>query len=166
MYFVAGVKHMFVQSICWPHVAVVIAPFHSREWCIYFLSIVATNKSGNGLWLVKDDMANPLYSLGMPLAECPIIFQVCCMLHNCCIYEWLQLDNEVSIERMYGTGEMQLGCIPSDISSVPHSGSVLWIRIVQRIQNKSLSRPELNVQHRNFEDSWTAIYFDVDLIRI
>jgi len=26
---------------------------------------------------------------------------------------------------MYGTGEMQLGCIPSDISSVPHSGSVL-----------------------------------------
>jgi hypothetical protein len=47
---------------------------------------------------------------------------------------------------MYGTGEMQLGYIPSDISSAPHSGSVLQIRIVQRIQNKSLSRPELNVE--------------------
>ena len=98
----------------------------------------------------------------MPLAEAPIIFQVCCLLHNYCINERLQLDNEVRIERMYGSGEMQLGYIPSDISSAPISGSVLRTRIVQRIQNKSLSCPELNVQRRNFEDARTAMYFDVD----
>lgn len=101
-------------------------------------------------------------ALELPLAEAPIIFQVCCLLHNYCINERLQLDNEVRIERMYGSGEMQLGYIPSDISSAPISGSVLRTRIVQRIQNKSLSRPELNVQRRNFEDARTAMYFDVD----
>jgi hypothetical protein len=101
-------------------------------------------------------------ALELPLAEFPIIFQVCCMLYNYCINEQLQLDNEVSIEKMYGTGELQLGYIPSDISSVPHSGSVLRTRIVQRIQNTSLSGLELNVQRRNFEDSWTAMYFDID----
>ncbi len=101
-------------------------------------------------------------ALELPLAESPMIFQVCCLLHNFCINERLQLDNEVRIERVYGAGEMQLGYIPSDISNAPLSGSVLRTRIVHRIQNKSLSRPELNVQRRNFEDSRTAMYFDVD----
>jgi hypothetical protein len=101
-------------------------------------------------------------ALELPLAEAPIIFQVCCLLHNYCINERLQLDNEVRIERMYGACEMQLGYIPSDISSIPISGSVLHAIIVQRIQNKSLSHPELNVQHRIFEKSRTAMYCDVD----
>ena len=73
-------------------------------------------------------------ALELPLAEAPIIFQVCCLLHNYCINERLQLDNEVCIERIYGADEMQLGYIPSDISSVPLSGSVLHTRIVQRFR--------------------------------
>ncbi len=80
-------------------------------------------------------------ALELPLAESPMIFQVCCLLHNFCINERLQLDNEAHIERMYGAGEMQLGYIPSDISSAPLSGSVLHTRIVQRTQNKSWSCP-------------------------
>jgi hypothetical protein len=45
---------------------------------------------------------------------------------------------------------MQLGYSRSGISSVPFSGSVLHTIVVQRIQNKSLGYPELNVQQRNF----------------
>jgi hypothetical protein len=58
-------------------------------------------------------------ALKLPLAEALIIFQVCC-----CINERLQLDNEVRIERMYGSGEMQLRYIPSDISSAPIRGYI------------------------------------------
>jgi hypothetical protein len=36
-----------------------------------------------------------------------------------------KMANSVHTERMYGSGEMQLGYIPSDISSVSISGSVL-----------------------------------------
>ena len=73
------------------------------------------------------------------------------------------LDEEVRIERMYGTDEAdQLGYIPSDIISLPHSGWVLQNRIVQRISNSSLSRPELNVQRRNYEDARNAMYFNAE----
>ena len=81
------------------------------------------------------------------------------MLHNYCINQCLQQDNEVHIEHFYGDGELQLGYVPSDIESSPHNGSVLHTRIVQRVQNKALSRPELNVQRRNFEDARKAMYF-------
>ncbi len=81
------------------------------------------------------------------------------MLHNNCIKQRLQVDNEVRIERFYGEGELQLGYVPSDIESSPHNGSVLHTRIVQIVQNKALSHPELNVQRRNFEDARKAMYF-------
>jgi hypothetical protein len=102
-------------------------------------------------------------ALEVPLAEAPVIFQVCCLLHNYCINERLQLDEEIRIERMYGEDNThQLGYIPSDTVSLPHSGSVLRNRIVQRISNNSLSRPELNVQRRNLEEARKAMYFDVE----
>ncbi|MFO0446206.1 MAG: transposase family protein [bacterium] len=97
--------------------------------------------------------------LEVPLADSGNVLLACCMLHYYCINQRLQVDNEVRIERFYGEGELQLGYVPSDIESSPHNGSVLHTRIVQRVQNKALSRPELNVQRRNFEDARKAMYF-------
>jgi len=37
-------------------------------------------------------------ALDLPLAESPIIFQVCCMLHGCCINERLQLGPELNVQ--------------------------------------------------------------------
>ncbi len=92
-----------------------------------------------------------------------MISQVCCLLHNYCINEHLQLDEEIRIERMYGEDNThQLGYIPSDTVSLPHSGSVLHNRIIQRISNNSLSHPELNVQRQNLEEARKAMYFDVE----
>jgi hypothetical protein len=97
--------------------------------------------------------------LEIPLADSGNVLLACCMLHNYCINQRLQVDNEVRIERFYGEGELQLGYVPSDIESSLHNESVLRTRIVQRVQDKALSRPELNVQRQNFEDSRKAMYF-------
>ncbi len=84
------------------------------------------------------------------------------MVHNYFINEQLLLDEEVQIERMYESAEVQqLGYIPSDNVTVPHSGSVLRNRIIQRIITKCLTRPELNLQRRNHEEVRKAMYFDV-----
>ncbi len=102
-------------------------------------------------------------ALEVPLAEAPMIFQVSWLLHNYCINECLQLDEEICIERMHGEDNThQLGYIPSETVSLPHSGLVLHNRIIQRISNKSLSCPELNVQCQNLEDARKAMYFDVE----
>lgn len=90
------------------------------------------------------------------------MFHVCCLLHNYCINERLLLDEEVQIETMYESADVQqLGYIPSDNLTVPHSGSVLRNRIIQRISTKCLTRPELNLQRQNHEEARKAMYFDV-----
>jgi len=100
--------------------------------------------------------------LELPLKDAALVFHVCCLLHNYCINERLLLDEEVQIETMYESADVQqLGYIPSDNLTVPHSGSVLRNRIIQRISTKCLTRPELNLQRRNHEEARKAMYFDV-----
>ena len=101
--------------------------------------------------------------LEVSLAKAPLIFYACCVLHNYCINERLVLDDEIRIERMYvADNDEQLGYIPSDTNTICSSGSVLHNRIVQRISNQCLSRPELNLQRRSHEEARNAMYFEVN----
>jgi hypothetical protein len=95
-------------------------------------------------------------ALEVPLAQCCIVFKACCQLHNFVIDE--QVDCQEAIEVAYENGGTVLGYVPSDLDSVPSSGSILRQRLVQKIQSKCLSRPELNVHRRKFEDERREMY--------
>jgi hypothetical protein len=59
----------------------------------------------------------------------------------------------------YENGGTVLSYVPSDIDSVPSSGSILRQKLIQKIQSKSLSHPELNVHRRKFEDEHRGMYY-------
>jgi hypothetical protein len=70
------------------------------------------------------------------LAQCCIVFKACCQLHNFVIDE--QVDCQEAIEVAYENGGTVLGYVPSDLDSVPSSGSILRQRLVQKIQSKCI----------------------------
>jgi hypothetical protein len=117
MYFVAGDN----AYVCMEHLLIPICGcYHTipenDAYNFYLSQLCIRVEMATGL--LKTRWQILCTALALPLAESPIIFHVCCMLHDYCINQQLQLDNEVCIDRMYGTGEMQLGYIPSDISSM------------------------------------------------
>jgi hypothetical protein len=62
-------------------------------------------------------------ALEVPLAQCGIVFKACCHLHNFIIGE--QVDCQEAIKVVYENGDTAFGYVPSDIDSVPSSGSIL-----------------------------------------
>jgi hypothetical protein len=95
-----------------------------------------------------------------PLSKCASAFQACCHIHNYCIDEMVNDSGEgTRIETVYNNDDSIFGYIPSDISNAPASGSILQQKSVQKVASKSLSRPELNIKQRTFEDQWRAIYY-------
>jgi hypothetical protein len=98
--------------------------------------------------------------LEVPLSKCASVFQACCQLHNFCIDEMVNDSGEATrIETVYSNDDTIFGYIPSDVSNAPASGSILRQKLVQKIASKSLSRPELNIKRRTFEDQRRAIYY-------
>jgi hypothetical protein len=98
--------------------------------------------------------------LEVPLSKCASVFQASCHLHNYCIDEMVNDSGEATrIEMVYSNDDSFFGYIPGDISNAPASGSILRQKLVQKIALKSLSRPELNIKRRAFEDEWRAMYY-------
>ncbi len=97
-------------------------------------------------------------ALEVPLAQCSTVFKACCHLHNFIIDEQVDCQGE-AIEVAYENGGTILGYVPSDIDTDPASGSILWQKLIQKIQSKSLSRPELNIDQRKFEDERRGMYY-------
>ncbi len=65
--------------------------------------------------LLKTKWRSLRLPLQLPLKDAALVFHVCCLIHNYCINERLLLDEEVQIETMYESAEVQqLGYIPSD----------------------------------------------------
>ncbi len=95
-------------------------------------------------------------ALEVPLAQCGIVFKACCHLHNFIIDK--QIDCQEGIEIAYENGGTVLGYVPCDIDSAPSSGSILQQKLIQKIQSKSLSRLELNLRRRKFEDERRLMY--------
>jgi hypothetical protein len=98
--------------------------------------------------------------LEVPLAKSGFVLQACCILHNYCIDEEISKTDAPRVEVAYQTNETILGYVPSDISSVPASGSILRQKLVQKISSLSLSRPELNKKCRSFEDARNEMYYE------
>jgi len=98
--------------------------------------------------------------LEVPLSKCASVFQACCHLHNYCIEEMVNDSGEATrIETVYNNDDTIFGYIPGDVSNAPASGSILRQKLVQKIASKSLSRPELNIKQRTFEDQRRAMYY-------
>jgi len=64
-------------------------------------------------------------SLEVPLAKSGYVFQACCILHNYCIDEEISETDAPRMEVTNQTYDTILGYVPSNISSVPASGSIL-----------------------------------------
>jgi hypothetical protein len=92
-------------------------------------------------------------SLEVPLAKSGFVLQACCILYNYCIDEEISETDAPRMEVTYQTNDTILGYVPSDISSVPASGSISHQKLVQKISSSSLSRSELNKKCRSFEDA-------------
>jgi hypothetical protein len=92
-------------------------------------------------------------SLEAPLAKSGFVLQACCILHNYCIDEETSETDAQRMEVTHQTNDTILSYVPSDISSVPASGSILHQKLVQKISSSSLSRRELNKKRRSFEDA-------------
>jgi hypothetical protein len=91
--------------------------------------------------------------LEVPLSKCASVFQACCHLHNYCIEEMVNDSGKATrIETVYSNDDTFFGYIPGDVSNTPASGSILRQKLDQKIASKSLSRPELNIKQRTFED--------------
>jgi hypothetical protein len=97
-------------------------------------------------------------SLEVPLKQCSIVFHACCHLHNYIISEDAEIHGQ-SIEVAYKSKDSILGCVPSDIAIVPASSSIQWQKIVQKVQSKCLSHPEINVHPRKLEEECRAVYY-------
>jgi hypothetical protein len=92
------------------------------------------------------------------LAQSGFVFKACCHLHNFIIDQ--QVDCQEAIKVAYENGGTALGYVSSDIDSVPSSGSILQQKLIQKIQSKSLSWPELNLHRRKFEDKHRGMYYE------
>ncbi len=93
------------------------------------------------------------------MAQASIVFQACCHLHNYVIDQQVYCQLE-PIEIEYKSGGTALDHVPSDVGGAPTSGSIFRQKLIQKILSKSLSRPELNVMHRLFQDErglYTAV---------
>jgi hypothetical protein len=88
------------------------------------------------------------------------IFQACCHLHNYCIDELVNDSGEATrIETVYSIDDNICGYIPDDITNAPDSGSILRQKLAQKITSRALSRPELNIKRRTFEDKRQPMYY-------
>ncbi len=96
-------------------------------------------------------------ALEVPLRQAGTVFQACCHLHNYVIDEQGDCQSD-PIDIVYEIGGAVLGYVPSDVGAAPASGSILRQKLVQKLLSKSLSRPELNVKHRIFEDERRGMY--------
>ena len=98
--------------------------------------------------------------LEVPLSKCASVFHACCHLPYYCIDKKVNDSCEgTRIETVYNNDDSIFGYIPSDISNAPASGSILRQKLVQKIASKSLSRQELHIKRRTFEDQRRAMYY-------
>jgi hypothetical protein len=89
-------------------------------------------------------------SLEVPLKQCSIVFHACCHLHNYIILEEVEIHGQ-SIEVAYKSQGSVLRYVPSDIGIVPTSSSILWQKIVQKVQSKCLCHPEILCTSKKFQ---------------
>ena len=100
-----------------------------------------------------------MMTLSTLLANTYKAFNACCVLHNYCIDERLLNSLDPKIKKVYSNGTTTLGYIPSDVEEFESSGSLLQLRLVDKIASKSLTRPNTNLLRREFEDRRQAMYY-------
>jgi hypothetical protein len=106
-------------------------------------------------------------SLEVPLAQSSQILIACGILHNWCINERVRhermqhQEQDIQIQPTYRNGNTVLGFIPSDVDAAPSNGSILRMKLVDKIASLSLSRPEYNLMRNCFEASRNAMYIEL-----
>jgi hypothetical protein len=96
--------------------------------------------------------------LSVSLANTYKVFNACCILHNFCIDEKLFNSQDPRLEKVYSTATSTLGYIPSDIDESGSSGSMLCLRLVDKISSSSLSCPNTNLLCKEFEARRQQMY--------
>ncbi len=61
------------------------------------------------------------------------------------------MSQDPRLEKVYSTMTSVLGYVPSDINESASSGSILQLRLVDKISSCSLSRLNINLLRKEFE---------------